>query len=46
MGRLMLPQIRRAPNYEWLKILVVILMFALIIIGSVAAMAVWSGTAD
>jgi hypothetical protein len=45
-GQLMLPQMHPARNYQWLKIMTVILSFALIVAGSVVAIMIWSGAAD
>jgi hypothetical protein len=45
-GKLMFPQMRRAPDYERVKIIVVFLLFALILAGSVMAITVWWGAID
>ncbi len=40
----MIPQMRRAPDHEWLKMIVILLMFALVIVGSVFEITVWWST--
>ena len=45
-GKLMFPQMRRAPDYERVKIVVVFFLFALILVGSVMAITVWWGAID
>ena len=39
----MVPQMRRTPDYEWLKIIIAIFMFALILVGSVFELIVYWG---
>jgi len=40
----MIPRIRRAPDYEWLKIVAVIFLSALILAGSAMAVIIWWDT--
>jgi hypothetical protein len=41
--KLYIPQMRHAPDYTWLKILVVIVLFALLAAGSMKVMMDWWG---
>ena len=41
--KLMVPQIRRAPDYERLKLIIAILMLALILVGCVFEITVYWG---
>jgi len=44
--KLFIPQMRRTPDYAWLKILVVILLFALLAAGCMKVLMVWWGATD